>query len=134
MTETISIFVADDSLAMRQAICALLAAGNLPTTVCGEAADYVTALAMAEQLRPAVVLMDLRMTGVELIDPWSDSSVLDFCLGPTFCFPSSATRLVSWSAAPGRKSESTLKRYFLPLAPISLLNRAWHRGRPTRFP
>jgi DNA-binding NarL/FixJ family response regulator len=67
MVELIRILIADDSDAVRKAICALLA-HEQTITVCGEARDYAELLQMLGNPRPDVVLMDLRMPNAELFD------------------------------------------------------------------
>ena len=64
MTEPIRIIVADDHPIVRAGIVGLLetAAG---IEVVGEAADGAEAVALAEAERPDLVLMDLRMPGVD---------------------------------------------------------------------
>jgi chemotaxis response regulator CheB len=60
MTRPIRVLVADDSEAMRKAICSLLA-DEPRIAVCGQASDYTELLKMQGECSPEVVLMDLRM-------------------------------------------------------------------------
>jgi len=64
MTESIRIVVADDHPIVRAGIVGLLeTAGGIE--VVGEAADGAEAVGLAESERPDLVLMDLRMPGVD---------------------------------------------------------------------
>lgn len=56
----ISVLLADDSEPIRRAICHLLE-GHPEITVVAQASDFSEAVRFAEQLRPDVVLLDLRM-------------------------------------------------------------------------
>jgi DNA-binding NarL/FixJ family response regulator len=64
---TIQVIVADDQPLMRAAIGACLDA-EPDMTVVGEAGDGDTAVRLAEQLRPDVVVMDVRMPGLSGIE------------------------------------------------------------------
>src|SRR5215212_4843765 len=64
---TIEVIVADDQPLMRAAIGACLDAEPAMTVV-GEAGDGDTAVRLAEQLRPDVVVMDVRMPGLSGIE------------------------------------------------------------------
>ena len=67
MTAPISVIVADDHPVFRQGLRALL--DEVPDIeLVGEAADGEGAVAMALELKPDVVLMDLRMPGLNGID------------------------------------------------------------------
>src|SRR5215213_409892 len=57
---TITVLIADDQPLMRSAMRTFIAAEPEPTVV-GEAADGAAACRLAEQLRPTVVVMDVRM-------------------------------------------------------------------------
>ena len=57
------VLIADDAPAMRAALRGLLEDHDLP--VIGEAADGIQAVAMAAQLQPDVVVMDVRMPGLD---------------------------------------------------------------------
>ena len=61
--ETLRVLIADDHPLFRHGIAALLQA-NPGFAVLGEAANGAEAIALAEQLQPAIVLMDVRMPGV----------------------------------------------------------------------
>ena len=58
------ILIADDQKRTRQSLKALLAA-SLPETEIWEAADGAEALRLAEDVRPGLVVMDIRMPGVD---------------------------------------------------------------------
>ncbi|MFF4160163.1 response regulator [Streptomyces sp. NPDC001678] len=67
MTTTVTVLVADDEELTRTGLRTLLSA--LPgLDVVGEAADGHQALALAGELRPDVVLMDVRMPGIDGIE------------------------------------------------------------------
>ncbi len=57
------VLIADDAPAMRAALRGLLEDHDLP--VIGEAADGLQAVTMAAQLQPDVVVMDVRMPGLD---------------------------------------------------------------------
>ncbi|GAA1056286.1 hypothetical protein GCM10017608_27840 [Agromyces luteolus] len=64
---TARVLVVDDQPLIRQAVAALL--GAEPTLeVVGEAADGNEALDLVRELRPDVVLMDIRMPGLDGIE------------------------------------------------------------------
>jgi DNA-binding NarL/FixJ family response regulator len=67
VTEPIRVLIAEDNDRFRQGVRALLEA-TVDTEVAGEAADGAEAVALAEQVQPDVVLMDLRMPGVDGIE------------------------------------------------------------------
>ncbi|MEU4421705.1 response regulator transcription factor [Actinoplanes sp. NPDC024001] len=68
----VSVVLADDQSLIRAGIAALLsgddAPGLPPITVVGEASDGASAVALVRRLRPAVVLMDIRMPGIDGIE------------------------------------------------------------------
>lgn len=58
------VLVVDDEALARERLCAMLA--EMPGyTACGQAANGSEALAQAEQMQPDVVLMDIRMPGMD---------------------------------------------------------------------
>jgi CheY-like chemotaxis protein len=57
------VLIADDAPAMRAALRGLLEDNGLP--VIGEAADGLQAVTMAEQLQPDIIVMDVRMPGLD---------------------------------------------------------------------
>ena len=64
---TIKVLIADDHIFYREGVRALLS--NSPEiTVIGEASNGDEAIAKAAELKPAVILMDLKMPGVNGID------------------------------------------------------------------
>ncbi len=67
MTESIRVLIAEDNARFRQGVRGLLAA-TPDTEVAGEAGDGLEAVALAERLQPDIVLMDLRMPGVDGIE------------------------------------------------------------------
>ena len=64
MSEPIRILVADDHLIIRQGLRLILET-EAGFTLVGEAADGAEAVRLCAELHPAVVLMDLRMPGVD---------------------------------------------------------------------
>lgn len=64
MTETIRVLIADDHLIVREGLRLILETGEGFELV-GEAADGAEAVRLANELKPDVVLMDLRMPGVD---------------------------------------------------------------------
>jgi len=64
MSEPISILVADDHLIIRQGLRLILET-EAGFELVGEAADGAEAVRLCSELHPAVVLMDLRMPGVD---------------------------------------------------------------------
>lgn len=64
MTGPIRLLVADDHPVVRDGLRGMLA-GQPDLEVVGEAADGAEAVALAPRLRPDVVLMDLRMPGMD---------------------------------------------------------------------
>jgi DNA-binding NarL/FixJ family response regulator len=66
-SETISVVVADDHVIFRDGLRALVAA--MPdATLVGEAADGLHAVAVVEQHQPDVVVMDIRMPGLDGVE------------------------------------------------------------------
>lgn len=63
----ITVLVADDQPLIRQAVTDILGATD-DIVVAGEAADGTDAVALAAELRPDVVLMDIRMPGLDGIE------------------------------------------------------------------
>lgn len=64
MTETIRVLIADDHLIVREGLRLILETGEGFELV-GEAANGAEAVRLANELKPDVVLMDLRMPGVD---------------------------------------------------------------------
>ncbi len=62
----VRVLVVDDNEGFRESLLALLATGDLE--VVGEAASGLEALELVERLRPDVVLMDVRMPGIDGIE------------------------------------------------------------------
>jgi two-component system, NarL family, response regulator LiaR len=62
--KTIRILIADDHALLRQGLRTLIAS-EVELELVGEAADGVAAVAMARELQPDVILMDLVMPGVD---------------------------------------------------------------------
>ncbi|OQO89567.1 DNA-binding response regulator [Saccharomonospora piscinae] len=63
----IAVVVADDQQLVRAGLCSLLERAE-DITVVGEASDGASALAAVRSLRPDVVLMDIRMPGMDGIE------------------------------------------------------------------
>ena len=66
-TTTIRVLLADDDVLMRSGLRMLLEASS-GIEIVGEAGDGLEAVAMAEALRPDVVLMDIRMPNLDGIE------------------------------------------------------------------
>ena len=62
-----SVLIADDHPAYRRGLCLMLS-GVEDLTIAGEAETGLRAVALAEELRPDVVVMDLRMPGLDGIE------------------------------------------------------------------
>jgi two-component system, chemotaxis family, protein-glutamate methylesterase/glutaminase len=58
-----TVLVVDDNSVMRQALCKLFHAAQ-GFEICGEAANGLEAVEMAAELRPALVVLDLYMPGI----------------------------------------------------------------------
>lgn len=58
-----TVLVVDDNSVMRQALCKLFTAAH-GFEICGEAANGLDAIKMARKLRPALVVLDLYMPGI----------------------------------------------------------------------
>lgn len=58
-----TVLVVDDSSVMRQALCKLFRAAQ-GFEICGQASNGTEALEMASRLRPALVVLDLYMPGI----------------------------------------------------------------------
>ncbi|MEV0950081.1 response regulator transcription factor [Promicromonospora sp. NPDC050249] len=63
----ITVLLVDDQDLVRMGLRALIS-GEADVTVAGEAADGIAAVAEARRLRPDVVLMDIRMPGIDGIE------------------------------------------------------------------
>jgi two-component system response regulator DesR len=61
----VRVLIADDQRPTRQALAALLTLSPQPVSVVGEAADGETAVRLAAELRPDVVIMDVQMPGLD---------------------------------------------------------------------
>jgi chemotaxis response regulator CheB len=90
------VLIADDAPAMRAALRGLLEDNGLP--VIGEAADGLQAVTMAADLQPDIVVMDVRMPGLD--------GLTACCANP--CAP--VVPHVGGCAAPARCSAATLSR------------------------
>src|SRR5260370_12663659 len=64
MSDPITVLVVDDQELVRAGFCVILEAAE-GTEVVGEAADGASAVAQAAELKPGVVLMDIRMPGMD---------------------------------------------------------------------
>ncbi|MDX1997505.1 MAG: response regulator transcription factor [Thermoanaerobaculia bacterium] len=64
MLHRVRLLVVDDHFVVRKGVCALLA-GVEAIAVVGEAADGLEAVSEARRLRPEVILMDLRLPGLD---------------------------------------------------------------------
>ena len=63
--EPVRIVVIDDHLVVREGLRMMLEIAGRGFTLVGEAADGATGLQVIEELQPDVVLMDLRMPGMD---------------------------------------------------------------------
>jgi len=112
----VRLLIVDDHAAVRRGIRSLLAL-RADWSVCGEAADGIEAVEMAQRLRPDVVLMDLsmpRMNGVEatrLIRSELPSAQIILVSQNE---PSLAGRHAAELGARGYVSKATLERDLLP--------------------
>lgn len=64
MEDPVRVLVVDDHFVVRKGVCALLA-DTAGIVVAGEAADGLQAVAEAKRLRPQVILMDLKLPGLD---------------------------------------------------------------------
>lgn len=80
MTAPISVIVADDHPVFRQGLRALLD-GVPDIELVGDAADGEAAVAMALERKPAVVLMDLRMPGLNGIEATRQINAVEPAVG-----------------------------------------------------
>ena len=67
MKQPIRVLVVDDHFVVRKGVCALLADAE-GIVVAGEAGDGEQAVAEARRLRPQVILMDLRLPGLDGVE------------------------------------------------------------------
>jgi DNA-binding NarL/FixJ family response regulator len=117
MAEEISVLIVDDHEVVREGLrLSLLRSSNI--RVVGEAPDGETAIALAERRRPNVVIMDLRMPGMDGIEATEeirqrvpDTAVIVFTA-------------YSERALLARSLESGAKGYILKEAPHETLLRA----------
>lgn len=65
MKDNIRVVVVDDHLVVREGLRMMLEIAGEGFTLSGDAADGATALRVIEELQPDVVLMDLRMPGMD---------------------------------------------------------------------
>ena len=82
MKQLIRVLIADDRLSSRNGLKALLAT-QLEIAIVGEAADGQEAIELVEECRPDVVLMDVRMPGINgleatrvIKDRWPEIKVI----------------------------------------------------------
>ncbi len=64
-TESIKVLVVDDHVVVREGLRLILQVAGKDMDLVGEAADGATALRLVEETHPQVVLMDLRMPGMD---------------------------------------------------------------------
>jgi DNA-binding NarL/FixJ family response regulator len=74
----ITVLIADDSEIVRRALCNHLAYEST-VSICGQAADYPELLRMIKEVKPEVVLMDIRMPGQAEISASEINSQLRGC-------------------------------------------------------
>ncbi len=65
MSQPIRVVIADDHLMVRKGLRLMLEEAGEDIELLGDAADGTTAIALVEQLQPDVVVMDIRMPGMD---------------------------------------------------------------------
>ena len=65
MSQSIRVVIADDHLMVRKGLQLMLEEAGEDIELLGEAADGIAAVALVEQLLPDVVVMDIRMPGMD---------------------------------------------------------------------
>ena len=65
MSQSIRVVIADDHLMVRKGLRLMLEEAGEDIELLGDAADGIAAVALVEQLQPDVVVMDIRMPGMD---------------------------------------------------------------------
>lgn len=68
MNEIVRVLVVDDHLIVRQGLRLMLEEAGEDFALVGEAADAETAMKLVHDLQPDVVLMDIRLPGLDGIE------------------------------------------------------------------
>lgn len=126
MKNPFRILIADDHEIIRRGLSAVIES-EWGWEICGEASNGTDAVAMAEQLKPDVVVMDVAMRGLNGVDATRKSNA---CCRPPRCSPSPAPRAnrSAINFSPLARAAGCAKR--MPVSSSFPRSRALREGKP----